>query len=183
MESIKLEISEVDLNSNVESNINTGIVGKSTSLPDKVSNTTNNNSSDKLTNNNLMLIINIITIIQSRGKIPVGDMFETGNMYMRLRSYTDFISLSLVKREEIIASENESKIKYLKELDIKDLVFVFNFIDNHIKNNSFKEEEIELIRNLNKKIYNTLKPFIKTDSSISNKISTPLERINEEIED
>ena len=160
----------------------------STPLTDAVSNTITDNSPNKLTNTNLILIIKIITIIQSRGKILVGDMIKTGNIYMRLRSYTEFISLSLVKQEEIIASESESKTKYLKELDIKDLVFVFNFIDNHLKNNSFKEEELELINNLNKKIYNTLKPFIKTDAAISNQIPTPLETIkeetiNEELED
>jgi len=211
MENIKLEVSDTnkdteevtlinDLeNNNTETSESVETNNTETSEEVETNNTetseevdTNNvaevNDPDaKLSNNDAIVILQIIEIIQSRGKIPANNMFITGQRYLRLKSYIEFNKLSEEKQNEIInEDEDAEKPKYLKNLEIIDLVFYFNFIDRHKKQTNFKEEELEIINAIYKKIYNSLKPFIKEETDTkpqSNDSFNPLATIKEEKEE
>jgi len=211
MENIKLEVSdtnkdteEVTLINDLENNnteTSESVETNNTETSEEVENNntetseevdTNNvaevNDPDaKLSNNDAIVILQIIEIIQSRGKIPANNMFITGQRYLRLKSYIEFNKLSEEKQNEIInEDEDAEKPKYLKNLEIIDLVFYFNFIDRHKKQTNFKEEELEIINAIYKKIYNSLKPFIKEETDTkpqSNDSFNPLATIKEEKEE
>ena len=125
-----------------------------------------NNEEMLLTNNDMLQILNIIDIIQSRGKIKSKDMYKIGSRYLRLSSYLEFSQFDKQEQKNIIDNEkrNENSDKYLKKIDIQDLVFYFNFIDLHIKKENFNNRELEAINLVYHKIFNTLKPYI-TDNS------------------
>ena len=125
-----------------------------------------NNEEMLLTNNDMLQILNIIDIIQSRGKIKSKDMYKIGSRYLRLSSYLEFSQFDKQEQKNIIGNEkrNEYSDKYLKKIDIQDLVFYFNFIDLHIKKENFNNRELEAINLVYHKIFNTLKPYI-TDNS------------------
>ena len=142
---------------------------------------------DKLDNNGVKTLLDIIEIAQKRGSIPVKSMIVAGQRYMRILSYLEFSQLNdeeknaTLKKEE----ENPDSPKFLKQLDIKDLVYGFNFIDRHKKLGTFKNDELDLVNLTFKKIYNTLKPYIKETDGINEQTNTsfnPLETINEEKE-
>ena len=65
------------------------------------------------------------------------------------------------------------------------LTNAFNFIDRHKKLGTFKNDELSLVNLTFKKIYNTLKPYIKETDGINEQSTTtfnPLETIEEDIE-
>ena len=146
-----------------------------------------NDITDKLDNNGVKTVLDIIEIAQKRGSIPVKNMLVAGQRYMRILSYLEFSQLTdeekntTLKKEE----ENPDSPKFIKQLDIKDLVYAFNFIDRHKKLGTFKNDELGVVNITFKKIYNTLKPYIKETDGVNEQSNTsfnPLETIDEEKE-
>ena len=134
-----------------------------------------------LTNNDMTIILQIIEIIQYRGKISVNDMVVTGQRYQRLHSYLEFRKLSEDEQHQLIQDEKDSENPtYIKLIEIVDVVFYFNFLYAHKKQGNFKKEEDEIIGSIYNKIFNTLKPFIKENESNAPSTDTPLESISEE---
>ena len=153
-----------------------------TNTEDNLTNTESKNSSDSLTNNDLLRIINIIEVMQRRGKIKASDMYRIGAKYLRLASYLEFTQLDEEKKKEALEKEeDENGAKYLKKLELTDLVFYFNFIDANLKADNFNGDEIYLVEKVGQKVFATLKPFIKKDEQKhSDESFNPLETIKEE---
>ena len=96
MENIKLEVSDTNKDTEEVALIN-DVENNNTEISEAVE--TNNvpevNDPDaKLSNNDASVILQIIEIIQSRGKIPANNMFITGERYLRLKSYIEFNKLN-----------------------------------------------------------------------------------------
>merc|ERR1711865_504920 len=82
-----------------------------------------NNTTKPITNDNNILsktdvdmVLKLIEVVQSRGRIPAADMLNIGSKYLTLKSYIIFNSFSKDTQNEIIKTEayNPEKKIYKK---------------------------------------------------------------------
>merc|ERR1711865_646002 len=127
-----------------------------------------NNTTKPITNDNNILsktdvdmVLKLIEVVQSRGRIPAADMLNIGSKYLTLKSYIIFNSFSKDTQNEIIKTEayNPEKKKIYKKIKIPDLVFYYNFINAHLNLNNFIESELKAANELKNKLFNTFKKY------------------------
>tara|TARA_B100001093_G_C26788691_1_gene997940 strand:+ start:996 stop:1517 length:522 start_codon:yes stop_codon:yes gene_type:complete len=170
-------ITEVSINNNTEVSKNNNIEEVSiNNNTDNISKANTNIDEFILNNNDLVQVLKSIEIIQSTGKIKAKDMYKIGTRYLRLCSYLEYMQLSDDERDIAIKDEQENKegTKYLKKLELQDLVFYFNFIHFHIKEENFIDN-LDNFKNTHQKIFTTLKPYFKQENDIqTNESFNPL---------
>ena len=128
------------------------------------SNTSTETSEDtlfksELNINDIIIIGQCIEASQQRGKILVNEMANVGILFNRIDSFVSHITISNKKEEDLTEKELEIKDKLITNLNIDDLVIFKSFLDAMIKRETFKEEETEVINNLNEKIGNALESY------------------------